>query len=145
MLIAKVTDTGIDIADHASMLPNTSFGAGGPTLAQIEELGYLQVTLWKPYDHATEKLVACPAYVEDNQVFTITVEPKTQEDLDADAAAAEAAQKAARAEAYRTESDPLFFKAQRGEATMEEWLAKVEEIKNRGQFVDLGSSITGAA
>lgn len=33
--------------------------------------------------------------------------------------------------AYRTESDPLFFKAQRGEATMEEWIAKVNEIKAR--------------
>jgi hypothetical protein len=84
MLIAKVTDTGIDVADHVSMLPNTSFGAGGPTLAQIGEMGYLQVTLWKPYDHATEKLVSCPAYVEDNQVFTIQVEPKTQEELNAD-------------------------------------------------------------
>lgn len=40
-------------------------------------------------------------------------------------------QSAARAEAYRTESDPLFFKAQRGEATEAEWLAKVEEIKTR--------------
>lgn len=38
-------------------------------------------------------------------------------------------QKAARAEAYRTEADPLFFKAQRGEATMDEWQAKVTEIK----------------
>jgi hypothetical protein len=36
-----------------------------------------------------------------------------------------------RAEAYRNESDPLFFKAQRNEATMEEWLAKVNEIKSR--------------
>ncbi len=33
--------------------------------------------------------------------------------------------------AYENESDPLFFKAQRGEATMEEWLAKVDEIKQR--------------
>lgn len=33
--------------------------------------------------------------------------------------------------AYMIESDPLFFKAQRGEATMEEWQAKVDEIKNR--------------
>lgn len=33
--------------------------------------------------------------------------------------------------AYITESDPLFFKAQRGEATMDEWLAKVEEIGQR--------------
>lgn len=37
----------------------------------------------------------------------------------------------ARATAYKNESDPLFFKAQRGEATMDEWLAKVEEIKAR--------------
>jgi len=40
-------------------------------------------------------------------------------------------QAAARAEAYRAEADPLFFKAQRGEATEAEWLAKVEEIKAR--------------
>lgn len=33
--------------------------------------------------------------------------------------------------AYVVESDPLFFKAQRGEGTMEEWQAKVEEIKAR--------------
>ena len=33
--------------------------------------------------------------------------------------------------AYTAESDPLFFKAQRGEATMEEWQAKVAEIKER--------------
>ena len=36
-----------------------------------------------------------------------------------------------RAEAYRAESDPLFFKSQRGEATKEEWEAKVAEIKAR--------------
>ena len=36
-----------------------------------------------------------------------------------------------RAKAYRAESDPLFFKFQRGEATKEEWLAKVSEIKSR--------------
>ena len=33
--------------------------------------------------------------------------------------------------AYENEADSLFFKAQRGEATMEEWQAKVAEIKAR--------------
>jgi len=33
--------------------------------------------------------------------------------------------------AYQTESDPLFFKAQRGEATLEEWQNKVLEIRAR--------------
>lgn len=40
-------------------------------------------------------------------------------------------QKVARVEAYNTEADPLFFKAQRNEATVEEWQAKVAEIKAR--------------
>ena len=40
-------------------------------------------------------------------------------------------QEAKRAAAYRAEADPLFFKAQRGEATAEEWQAKVAEIKAR--------------
>ena len=33
--------------------------------------------------------------------------------------------------AYTTESDPLFFKAQRGEAEMYDWMKKIEEIKLR--------------
>ena len=36
-----------------------------------------------------------------------------------------------RINAYRAEADPLFFKAQRGEATTDEWTAKVAEIKAR--------------
>ena len=33
--------------------------------------------------------------------------------------------------AFQIEADPLFFKAQRGEATMDEWNAKVVEIRAR--------------
>ena len=43
------------------------------------------------------------------------------------AAEAEASRKAA----YIAEADPLFFKAQRGEATEQEWLDKIAEIKTR--------------
>jgi hypothetical protein len=39
--------------------------------------------------------------------------------------------RAYRAAAYVQEADPLFFKAQRGEATTAEWTAKVAEIKAR--------------
>jgi hypothetical protein len=42
-----------------------------------------------------------------------------------------AQQEAARATAYALEADPLFFMSQRGEATLEEWQAKVAEIKAR--------------
>jgi hypothetical protein len=40
-------------------------------------------------------------------------------------------QEAARKAAYIAEADPIFFMAQRGEATTEEWEAKVNEIKAR--------------
>lgn len=36
-----------------------------------------------------------------------------------------------RIKAYREESDPLFFKAQRGEIELQEWTDKVQEIKQR--------------
>jgi hypothetical protein len=39
--------------------------------------------------------------------------------------------KSLRHSAYVVESDPIFFKYQREEATKDEWLAKVEEIKAR--------------
>ena len=141
MLIAKVENNQVlDVADYRSMFPDTSFGSNGPDAQFLTDNGCLGVTVWKPHDHATEKLVAVAPYVEDGQVFTITVETKTQEEIDADVAAQESVQKAARAEAYRTESDPLYFKAQRGEATMQEWLDKVAEIKSRGQNVELSGS-----
>jgi len=38
---------------------------------------------------------------------------------------------ALRKAAYREESDPLFFKWQRGEATEAEWIAAVNAIKTR--------------
>ena len=38
---------------------------------------------------------------------------------------------ALRSAAYQSEADPLFFKSQRGEATKEEWEAKIEEIRAR--------------
>lgn len=38
---------------------------------------------------------------------------------------------AQRAAAYREESDPLYFKSERGEATREEWMAAIAAIKAR--------------
>lgn len=63
-----------------------------------------------------------------------TIRPYTAEEIAAAIAASILTleqQQAARATAYNTEADPLFFKAQRGEATVEEWQTKVAEIKAR--------------
>ena len=39
--------------------------------------------------------------------------------------------KEARTNAYKQESDPIFFKWQRGEATQQEWLDKIADILQR--------------
>lgn len=106
-----------------------------PTEELLMEWGVYPVTQVSPpsIDYTQNLTEGTP--VEQNgqwiQVWTVT-----------DASAEEIAQRelqrqqqleAQRSDAYRIESDPLFFKAQRGEATMEEWLAKVAEIKARYQ------------
>jgi hypothetical protein len=55
-------------------------------------------------------------------------------EYDRQAVEAKAAQMQAqqqRAAAYKQEADPLFFKAQRGEASMDDWTAAVEAIRAR--------------
>ena len=44
-----------------------------------------------------------------------------------------------RSAAFAAEADPLFFKAQRGEATLDEWSAKVAEIRNRYPYPSEGA------
>jgi hypothetical protein len=45
-------------------------------------------------------------------------------------------QRLKRAEAYKNESDQLFFKAQRQEISMQEWLDKVNEIKAKYSYIE---------
>lgn len=61
----------------------------------------------------------------------VEMAPPTEPDPQAQRDAFNAGQRAARAEAYRNETDPLFFKVQRGEATQAEWIAAVEAVKAR--------------
>ena len=46
-------------------------------------------------------------------------------------------QEAKRAAAYRQEADPLFFQAQRGKATQQEWLDKIAEIEARFPYPEV--------
>ena len=70
--------------------------------------------------------------------FDIDGNPVQLDQAKVDAAAVIVAQEQAlaaaqrnRASAYTAEADPLFFKSQRGEPTIEEWQAKVAEIRSR--------------
>jgi hypothetical protein len=71
--------------------------------------------------------------VEDTPVFNGKwVQAWRFEDLSEEEKAAASVQaQAGRINAYREEADPLFFKWQRGEATQQDWLDKIAEIKAR--------------
>ena len=57
---------------------------------------------------------------------------KTKEQVEQEAKESELQQvETNRRNAYRNEADPLFLKWQRGEATEQKWLDKIEEIKER--------------
>jgi hypothetical protein len=78
------------------------------------------------------------AIYEDRGAFDAKGNPVQLDQSKVDKAAVIVAQEQAyesarqsRASAYTTEADPLFFKYQRGEATKEEWEAKIEEIRQR--------------
>ena len=44
--------------------------------------------------------------------------------------------KVMRANAYKDEADAIFFKAQRGEANIDDWISKVAEIKNKFPYIN---------
>lgn len=82
MLIAKVqNEQVIEVADYRDLFPNTSFAVTGPDATFLAENSCMTVTVFKPYDNATEKLVAVNAYVEGDTVYTVAVEPLTEEEI----------------------------------------------------------------
>ena len=82
MLIAKIEDGKVvDVADYKSMFPNTSFPSSGTNAQFLEDNSCLGVTVFKTHNSNIEKLVSVAPYIQDNQVFTIAVEPLTAEEI----------------------------------------------------------------
>lgn len=82
MLIAKVQNNQVvDVADSKELFPNTSFPSSGPSAEFLTENGCMHISIWKQYDNTTKKLVSVNPYIEDNQVFTVAVEPLTEEEI----------------------------------------------------------------
>ena len=65
------------------------------------------------------------------EAFDIDGNPVTYDRTAVETKAAQVQAQQQRAAAYAAEADPLFFKAQRGEVSMDDWTAKVEEIRTR--------------
>lgn len=88
MLIASLND--LVPIDYKAAFPETSFTSNGPDDLFLAERGYVRVNLWKPHDEATEKLVAVDPYLEGGWVYTVQVEDKTAEDIEAELASSAA-------------------------------------------------------
>ena len=69
------------VAHYKSVFPNTSFPASGPSAEFLAEAGAYVVSVFKPYDQATQKLVGCEPYIEDGFAYTVAVEAKTPEEI----------------------------------------------------------------
>ena len=109
--------------------PNTSFPAEIPS-AVLAEFDVYPVAPVAPPTHAETEVVEDGGYsqlADGSWVQAWTVRPMNEAEL-----ASLAEQKdVQRKRAYQNEADPLFFKWQRGEATQQQWLDKVAEIRAR--------------
>ncbi len=125
--------TTYSIAQLLQDYPDVSFPKGYPDVTLAEYNVYAVTQTAQPaYDSMTQDIEEGVASLQDGkwtQTWVVTqASPEEVAQRQADKVAQIERQ---RADAYRNESDPLFFKAQRGEATQQEWLDKVAEIKTR--------------
>lgn len=112
--------------------PNTSFPATIPD-ATLAEFGVYSVVPadYPQVDYTKNVVEETPNLLNGIWYQDYTVVDATAEEIAAREAALNEQAKQNRINAYRDESDPLFFKWQRNEATEQEWLDKVAEIKAR--------------
>lgn len=93
-------------------------------------------TEYPSYDRLTQNLLeGTPIQVNDKWVQTWIVQEASYEEIEQRKAEELFSQKMQRAAAYREEADPIFFKAQRGESTIQEWENKVQEIRDRYPYI----------
>lgn len=82
MQIAKIENGAVaQVGDYRELFPNTSFPVSGPSADFMAANGCLGVTVFKAHNRDTQQLVACDPYIEDGQVFTVTVADKTAEQI----------------------------------------------------------------
>ena len=92
------------VSHYKDLFPNISFPASGPSNDFLSAQGAYKVSVFRPYDRATQKLVPCDPVVEDGFAYVVAVANKTEEEIAADLAAKAAQVRAAR-DAALTASD----------------------------------------
>lgn len=93
---------------------------------------YPVIAIEKPQvDYTKNVIEETPNYINGQWYQDYHIVDATSEEIAQRIANLNKKAEANRAQAYQDEADPLFFKWQRGEATEQEWLDKVAEIKAR--------------
>jgi hypothetical protein len=113
--------------------PQTSFPRS-PSKSLLAEYGVFPVTQvdLPQIDSMTQNLTeGTPVLTLGEWVQVWVVSDATPEEVEQRLAALLEEIRDQRGQAYAAEADPLFFQAQRGEATEQDWLDKIEEIRAR--------------
>jgi hypothetical protein len=109
------------VAHYKEIFPNVSFPAGGPSDAFLAEQGAFKVSMFRPHDRATQKLVACDPVVEDGFAFIVAVADKTEAEIAADVASKAAQMRAARDRALEACDWRAIRAIETGVAMDQEW------------------------
>ena len=80
MDIAKIENGNIVVGDYKELFPNTSFPVTGPNDDFFTENGCLKVSIFKEHDRASQMLVGCDPYIENDVVYTVRVEARPQQE-----------------------------------------------------------------
>jgi hypothetical protein len=84
MIVAIVNNGAIEqTGDLYVLFANVSFPASGPSAEWMAENNLVPVTYFKAHDAATQKLVSCEAYLEGGDVYAVTVESLSADELTA--------------------------------------------------------------
>jgi len=131
MLLALLTDP-IQIADSSQLFPNTSFPRSGPSQEWLDANNAALVAPPWSYDTDTEIEEPCDPYQDptNKEVFTSTIRPMTQEELDQRKVEKEAAERTAngqRAVNLLSETDWVEVPAV-GDSTQPVYLENVAEF-----------------
>lgn len=84
MLIGIINDNEIKIGHYKELFYNVSFPSSGPDDGFLAAHNAKKVNLFKEHDRATQKLVSCQPYVEGDWIYTVEVQNKTQDEINAD-------------------------------------------------------------
>ena len=69
------------VGDYRSLFPQTSFPSTGPDATFLAENSAKVLTLSRPHNHETHKLVSVAPYLESGAVYTARVEPLSAAEL----------------------------------------------------------------